>query len=641
MIIPMKKVTLLCLASERVAALDQLRRLGLMQIVQDKTPETDKVASLTRDVADAEKAINIIRMAETGKKNHHAHTFNANGSKVVTRTLELGDMRAETQKEISLLQRDEEILAPWGDFSFDSITDLQKKNIFVTLCMSNRSVYEDRAVGKNGKSFPEGATVNVIAQDKLRVHYVLITSAPLEEETEAVKLPARTLCEVRTALEEQKRKLASIDKELLTFTGALPQMLAYQRKVEAALEFAQARDGMESLGELTWVRGFVPETEIDRLRKAALENGWALQLTDPTADDNVPTYIRKPSFLNIMDPLFDFIGVQPGYRENDVNAFFCLFFPLFFGMIIGDAGYAALFLIIAFICKHALHNKPQAKMPLNLFIMLSVTTFIWGWLNGSWFGIPLDVLPGWMRGWSLLADPANSSLARKIAESTNLVKPDMTDAMKQAAYNGLSDKFVQYICFLLAALHLGSARVFKFFDEIKHSWLAIGHLGWACLIIANFFLAVDLIVFRGTFPATLGYSLYGIGFLLIVATVRGTACLNLPFALTGSFVDVLSYIRLFAVGLSGAYIAENFNKMGMMLLGIFPGYWIIAGAVLMVLVILAGHLLNIALGFLSVMVHGIRLNTLEFSNHVEMQWAGAKFRPFANPENTETNNIQS
>jgi V/A-type H+-transporting ATPase subunit I len=188
---------------------------------------------------------------------------------------------------------------------------------------------------------------------------------------------------------------------------------------------------------------------------------------------------------------------------------------------------------------------------------------------------------------------------------------------------------------------LGSARVFKFFDEIKHTWLAVGHLGWACLVIANFFLAVDLIVFRGTFPATLGYSLYGLGFLLIVATVRGTACLNLPFALTGSFVDVLSYIRLFAVGLSGAYIAENFNKMGMMLLGIFPGYWIIAGAVLMVLVILAGHLLNIALGFLSVMVHGIRLNTLEFSNHVEMQWAGAKFRPFANPENTETNNIQS
>ena len=110
MIIPMKKVTLLCLASERVAALDQLRRLGLMQVVQDKTPETDNVTALARDVANAEKAINIIRMAEAGKNNHPAHTFNANGSKVVTRTLELGEMRAETElrkeftcKHLSLL----------------------------------------------------------------------------------------------------------------------------------------------------------------------------------------------------------------------------------------------------------------------------------------------------------------------------------------------------------------------------------------------------------------------------------------------------------------------------------------------------------------------------------------------------------
>jgi V/A-type H+-transporting ATPase subunit I len=342
-----------------------------------------------------------------------------------------------------------------------------------------------------------------------------------------------------------------------------------------------------------------------------------------------------------MDPLFDFIGVQPGYRENDVNAFFCLFFPIFFGMIVGDAGYAVIFLLLALAGKHLFRNKPQAKMPLNLFIMLSCAAFIWGWLNGSWFGIPLDVLPQWMRGWTLLSDPANSSLARQIAESTNLIKPDMPDSAKMVVYGKLSDKFVQYICFLLAALHLGSARIFKFFDEITRSWLALGHLGWACLIIANFFLAVSLIVFPGTFPATLGYSLYGGGLILILATIRGEACLNLPFALTGSFVDVLSYIRLFAVGLSGAYIAENFNKMALMLLDLFPGYWIIAGFIAMGLVMLAGHLLNIALGFLSVMVHGIRLNTLEFSNHVEMQWAGFKFRPFANPENTETNNIQS
>lgn len=639
MIIPMKKVTLLCLAQERVSTLDQLRRLGLMQLEQEKLPETVDVASLTKESADAEKAINMIQMAVT-KEKLSLHSYNANGGKVIARTLELGDLRAETVKEIDRLQKEEEILAPWGDFSFQTIDDLKKKNIFVTLCASSLATYEDCKAGRNGKSFPDGTTVNEISRDRMSVYYVLISASPLQDVPDTVKLPARTLTEVRTALNEQKRKLASIDKEIITFKSSLPQMLAHLRKIESALEFAKARDGMESLGELAWLTGFVPEPDLDRLRKAALEQGWALLITDPTEDDNVPTYIRKPSFLNIMDPLFDFIGVQPGYRENDVNAFFCLFFPIFFGMIVGDAGYAVVFLTAALICKRIFRNNHQATLPLNLFIMLSCAAFIWGWLNGSWFGIPLEVLPKWMRGWSFLADPANSSLARKVAESVNLIKPGMPEAVKMEVYNGLSDKFVQYLCFLLAALHLGSARIFKFFDEISHSWLAIGHLGWACLIIANYFLAVDLIVFPGTFPATLGYSLYGVGFLLIVTTIRGTACLNLPFALTGSFVDVLSYIRLFAVGLSGAYIADNFNKMGLMLLDIFPGYWVVIGAILMGLVILAGHLLNIALGFLSVMVHGIRLNTLEFSNHVEMQWAGIKFRPFANPENTETNNVQ-
>ena len=112
---------------------------------------------------------------------------------------------------------------------------------------------------------------------------------------------------------------------------------------------------------------------------------------------------------------------------------------------------------------------------------------------------------------------------------------------------------------------------------------------------------------------------------------------TLPSSLVGSFVDVLSYIRLFAVGLAGTYIAVNFDRMGAMLMNALPHHLWIAGVLLLVLVALFGHILNIALGFLSVMVHGIRLNTLEFSNHIGMQWAGIKFRPFAEPESQHTN----
>ena len=112
----------------------------------------------------------------------------------------------------------------------------------------------------------------------------------------------------------------------------------------------------------------------------------------------------------------------------------------------------------------------------------------------------------------------------------------------------------------------------------------------------------------------------------------------------GSFTDVLSYIRLFAVGLSGMYIAQKFNMMGMMVKDAFasqaanaaPAWhdiYIIAGFVLLILVAVAGHILNLALGFLGVLVHAVRLNTLEFSNHMGLQWAGFKFKPFSARQN--------
>ena len=153
------------------------------------------------------------------------------------------------------------------------------------------------------------------------------------------------------------------------------------------------------------------------------------------------------------------------------------------------------------------------------------------------------------------------------------------------------------------------------------------------LLAANAILAVNLIVFTSILTVhpdlkTAMIAMYAVGVVLIAATVAPKDALNLPFSLVGSFVDVLSYIRLFAVGLAGAFISEKFNGMGADLMHSMPDALQVLGAILLILVAVIGNLLNIALGFLSVLVHAIRLNTLEFSNHIEMQWAGFKFRPF-------------
>jgi V/A-type H+-transporting ATPase subunit I len=109
---------------------------------------------------------------------------------------------------------------------------------------------------------------------------------------------------------------------------------------------------------------------------------------------------------------------------------------------------------------------------------------------------------------------------------------------------------------------------------------------------------------------------------------------NVPFDFIGSFTDVLSYIRLFAVGLASYYIAESFNNMGYMIMHISP-YLI----VLTILVLLFGHLLNIGLALMGVLVHGIRLNTLEFSNHMELEWSGTVYKPFTRKHKKDFRNI--
>lgn len=609
MIIPMKKITLLCLDSDKVRTLEALRDLSIMHTAVAANVETADVATLSKRLADVNRA----GLALLEYKNRRG-TAPAGAEEAVTRVNAILDERATVEKSLEALNKEYERLRPWGNFSPEQIRTLEKQGIYVVLCTASPKVMPE---------LPEGVSMQEVARDVGQVCFALIARTPIDTKgLNVLALPERPLADVAREIDEAGKELRALDAELESFAPALDEIRAYRAEVEDELTFARNRDGMAVDGAISYISGYVPEDKVAELRDAAGKNGWALLIADPDlGDEQVPTCIRKPKWLNIMDPLFDFIGVTPGYRENDVNLFFLIFFPIFFGMLIGDAGYGILFIATALICKFTVcKGKEGARLPLNLFLMLSCMSLIWGWLNGSWFGIPRHTLPSFMQGLNFLADPAHSPLACEIAEK---LKQNPAD---------LKDKFVQWLCFLLAALQLSSARLFKTVVDLRHSWRALGNLGWALLIWGNFFTAVNLIVFSGTFP-TFAYYFYGIGVALIVVTITLEAALNLPFALIGSFVDVLSYIRLFAVGLSGAYIAENFNKMGGMLLDALPKNLFVIGLLCLVIVALFGHVLNIALGFLGVLVHAIRLNTLEFSNHMEMQWAGIRYKPFSKTKN--------
>ena len=223
-------------------------------------------------------------------------------------------------------------------------------------------------------------------------------------------------------------------------------------------------------------------------------------------------------------------------------------------------------------------------------MILSCSAIAWGAATGNYFGTAL--LPG---------------------------IPHLTES-------AIKDQNTQLVCFFLGFVQICTGHFWRAVIDMK--WRNIGaQLGWILVMTGNFILVDKMLVNPGTYPVAMVY-FYAIGILLIaVCEVNwrdAGSVFGFPSSIINSFVDLLSYIRLFAVGMASYYLAFSFNMMAenVMQTGI-------AGFIAGLVILLLGHSLNIALAVLSVLVHGVRLNTLEFSNHVGLQWAGFAYKPFA------------
>ena len=378
-------------------------------------------------------------------------------------------------------------------------------------------------------------------------------------------------------------------------------------KARESLDFLEARETMGRAKRIAFLQGFCPTETVPRLRKAAADHGWGLAVSEPDEAEPTPTLIRNPAWVRPIQAVFKFIGLLNGYGEPDISSIFMLFFTLFVAMLIGDAGYGAIILLLTFIARRKIASSPST---LHLFYALGAATMGWGLLSANYFGVDL---------------------------SKNLPSLSyLTDEFKK-------DDNIKYLCFLIGAVHL----------TIAHLWTGVRSLGtWQVLaeagrimIVWSMFLMAKMLVLNHDIPLLAVGVMFGIGLALVVLFMTPlkkfkTEWYNhvmLPLTIISNFVDVVSYIRLFAVGFAGVAVASSFNQMAVSM-----GAGSLVGGIAAVLVLLVGHALNLALSAMAVIVHGVRLNTLEFSQHMGMQWTGFSYSPFArrtplNPNRDGTN----
>jgi V/A-type H+-transporting ATPase subunit I len=297
--------------------------------------------------------------------------------------------------------------------------------------------------------------------------------------------------------------------------------------------------------------------------------------------------------LRPVQVVFDVTGLLPGYDEVDVSATFLLFLSLFFAMIVGDAGYGLVFLILTLAARRALRAAPPE--PFRLLGIMSACTIVWGVLTGNVFG--MTRLPG-------------------------VVSAARIDWLRD-------ERNVMLLCFLIGAVHLTVAHAWNAVRSIRTPQV-LAQLGWICTTWTMFFVARDFVLGEPMPRQIVPLFVAGVAAVVLFMTpVRALKSewpghVMLPLTLVSNFVDLVSYVRLFAVGTAGFAVAASFNEMA--LEGSRGG---LLAAVLWAVILFFGHALNLLLAAMGVLVHGVRLNTLEFSSHIGMQWTGIPYRPFA------------
>ena len=447
--------------------------------------------------------------------------------------------------------------------------------------------------------------------------------------------------EIRQQIAQLDGHMYDVDEKICSYAGYKASMKNAIKSTEKEIEFEIYNTGMldEQLSaegnndiSVACFTGYVETENLDQLKAAAAENSWGLLIEDPTEEDNVPTKLKNNKFVSLIYPLTDFLGTVPGYFEYDISAWFLGFILIFFGMIFGDGGYG---LIVAGVAAIPIVKSLMAKKPVQpaflLIALFGISTIIWGTVTCTWFGLAPEQLPGWLKALSI---PVISNVyADKI-----WVPFWMTNGEGLTTAQNL-----QIFCFSLALLQMGVAHI-KGAIRYRKSLKMLGDVGSLLQFIGMFYVVLSFVVNAKVFSLGLVISgipvglvaigFIGVGFVMsfvfsnyegnLVQSILASLAdiVSVLLGVVNVFGDIVSYIRLWAVGLAGAAISATVNDLAGPLFGNF------LFMVLAIVLLVFGHGLNMILNVLSVIVHGIRLNTLEFSSHLGMSWSGHKFKPF-------------
>ena len=607
MITKMKKLTFLVYHKEYEEFLNSLRELGVVHIVEKQQGAADNT-ELQENIRLFNRLAATLKLLQNQKHEKNAVIATEGGT--ATRGMQVLDevdaLQTEHGKLSQQLQsyaKEKEVLEVWGNFEPTGIQKLKDAGYIIGFYSCSEGNYKEE-----WETEYNAMIVNRISS---KVFFVTVTKAGQEVDldVEQAKLPAYSLSRLEALYDTTEQAIEGNEKKLVALSETdIPSLKAALKELQSQIEFSKVVLSSEQTAgdKLMLIEGWAPAYSKVEIEAYLNDAHVYYEITDPMPGDNVPIRLNNKGFFAWFEPICK-LYMLPKYNELDLTPFFAPFFMVFFGLCLGDSGYG-LFLFLGATAYRLLAKKvtPSMKSIISLIQVLSASTFFCGLLTGTFFGANIYDLD-----WPIV------------------------QRLKHAVLMDNNDMF--RLSLILGVIQILFGMVLKAVNQtIQFGFkYAIATIGWIILLVSTavsaLFSSSELLSMGGTaYKVVLCIS----GAMIFLFNTPGkNIFMNIGLGLwdsynmvTGLLGDVLSYVRLFALGLSGGILAGVFNSLAV---GMSPDN-VIAGPIVMVLIFVIGHAINMFMNVLGAMVHPIRLTFVEFFKNSGYEGGGKEYKPFKN-----------
>ena len=609
MIEKMTKYSFALLSGDAEKFLLDLEGLGVVDITRSQKPVDDLSSQLSTEAQACRKAINYLSALDPEKSPEKGKfTLSPDGeiSDPLGLFQEIAPREKELRSDIEAAHKELDEARVWGNFSKESINTLEEKGLKIRFYKLPKKSYDP--------SWASEYALMEIADDGKHVWFVTVSDDP-EYSFPATELPVpeNDFSAAEANLADKEGELIACEGLMYKLKDYIPDLKNKENNAISRLQrhLAEVGSTKAAEGHLTTFEGFAPAKDDERLTKAfdAMEGVVYLKEAAVT-EDNPPIKLKGNWFTRMFTVLTDMYG-RPEYNEFDPTPYLSVFFLLFFAMCMGDAGYGIALIVIGLLLRRSEGMKDIAP----LVTTLGVGTFVIGIVMHTFFGYDISQA-AWVPAW-----------LKKCMVTGNIAGFDAN----------------MVLSVLIGILHLSLAFILKaVYATKKNGFLgSLGTWGWTLLIVGG--VIIGGISLTGVLSSTVTkWIIIAIGVIsaigiFLLSDIHRNPLKNIGPGLwetyntaTGLLGDVLSYLRLYALGLAGGMLGKAFNDIAAMTVGdgsFGPGW--IAFAV----IFLIGHALNLAMCCLGAFVHPLRLNFLEFFKNSGYEGKGRVYRPITNKQN--------